>query len=426
MEEKIPDIEDVDIEENILPDINDVSETTSIDVNIGNDLKGEELPLGKKKLNSFVIGDPHFRSYHMKEGKELVERCLEIAHSINPEFIVILGDILDTHEVTKNEPFRLAYSFIEKLSKIAHTYVLIGNHDLINQSQFLSDKHFFGPLKYYPNVSLVDKPIKVTFNKTNYPTISGTIECIMCPYVEKGKFIKALDTIDNWKECHYIFAHQEFKGAKENKMESTEGDVWKKSYPYVISGHIHTQQLIGENIFYPGSPLQIKFNEDPDKDVCEIIFNGPYSAKIYKISTLIKGKKEIKINIDEMDNFDSSILDKYYIKLNITASTEQFSSFKKSSLYKEFKESGIKIIHSVNDQEKLYTDTVLNLKKNQTSFESVLRELVKRKPKNIRNAYNLLNENNILSGSESVENKFLKEEHSDTENGKIELIFEDE
>ena len=50
-----------------------------------------------------------------------------------------------------------ANSFLIDLSKLRKTYVLIGNHDRINNNVFLTDEHPFTGLKGETNIVIVDK-----------------------------------------------------------------------------------------------------------------------------------------------------------------------------------------------------------------------------------------------------------------------------
>ncbi len=54
----------------------------------------------------------------------------------------------------------------------------------------------------------------------------------MVPYVPPGRFVEALNIIDNewWKNVNCIFAHQEFYGCKMGAIESIEGDKWDHSF----------------------------------------------------------------------------------------------------------------------------------------------------------------------------------------------------
>ena len=176
-----------------------------------------ELPSFEDIVSILVFGDTHFKPKDYEAGEELISKAYETAEQITPTAIILLGDTMDTHETAKNAPWKQACRFIECLSEIAPVYVLIGNHDLINQSQFLTDNHFFNPLKKWKNVTIVDTPICVEI---------GGYNIVLCPYVPPGRFEEALDMMMelggcnedfDWREeASCIFGHQEMQGVEYN------------------------------------------------------------------------------------------------------------------------------------------------------------------------------------------------------------------
>lgn len=347
----------------------------------------EDIPVDTSIL---AIGDIHFRTNHLKEGEELTAKCIETARIIQPTMIVLLGDILDTHEVARNGPYKMACSFIEQLAEIAETYVLMGNHDLINGSQFLTDNHFFGPLKKWENVTIVDVPISVSFPS---PIEDRPFDFIMCPYVPPGRFIEALGTFDNdhdWKSATCIFAHQEFRGVVIGSMASEVGDDWDPSYPQVISGHIHTSQVVGNNIHYTGSALQINFDEDFDKKIWHITFDDDLRPQIDGISLGLKSKKDIVMPVEDVKKFDTDMCSDHYIRLKLTGTSEQFKVFRKSPTYTKLSRLGVKMVFDriTKCEEKGVFEDLTLATRDQTSFEGVLREVIKNKKKSVRDAYN--------------------------------------
>lgn len=351
----------------------------------------------KKKSSTlhtiFVIGDPHFRAKNFQEGEGLIEKCLEKVSKVKPSMIILLGDILDTHEVVRNTPWKQACRFIEGLSALALTYVLMGNHDLINQSQFLTDNHFFNPLKKWENVFIVDKPIITNL---------GNHKVCMCPYTPPGRFIEALDTLvddsgeptGEWMNVSCIFAHQEFAGVVYGGKESEKGDYWGTEYPPVISGHIHTPCQVGENVFYPGSSIQVASDEAPDKRVWIVSFvpeaePGTVEAlKITKVNLGLKFKKEIDLDYSDIKSFDLELTKRYFIKIKLRGTPEQFKLFRKSDMHTKLIRAGVKIgFVPIPDEKALKLTLDIGDTKEDLSFENILRVLVEKKPKCVQNAY---------------------------------------
>ena len=180
-------------------------------------------------------------------------KSLELIGSRSPDFIVVLGDLLHEHERIHTITLNKAYGYIDRLRMLAKTFILIGNHDMINNQQFLNENHWMNGMKEWENVTIVDK--------VKSYEIKGKI-FYFCPYVPPGRFVEALNTSGKeWEKCDGIFAHQEFYGCKMGAIESVEGDKWSLEHPNVISGHIHSNQTIQKNVYYPGAAMQHAFGE---------------------------------------------------------------------------------------------------------------------------------------------------------------------
>ena len=180
------------------------------------------------------IGDPHFQISNIQEVDLFLEKIINLATKKNPDIIVIAGDILHTHERLHTLALNKAYELIDNMRKITKTYVLVGNHDYINNQQFLTDNHWMNGLKEWKNTIIIDNVLRETINNETF---------IFVPYVPPGRFEEALKTLkDDWINASCIFAHQEFAGCKMGAIVSIEGDKWDINNPIVVSGHIHSKQ----------------------------------------------------------------------------------------------------------------------------------------------------------------------------------------
>ena len=232
--------------------------------------------------------------------------------------IVVLGDIIDRHENIHPTPLVQAQKFLYALSKIALTYVLIGNHDLKNNMEFLSEEHGFWACKFWENLVIVDTVHTYTFPDTNF-------NIMFCPYVSPGRFIEALETCKekNWKtDIDLIFAHQEFKGANMGGTYSIEGDVWgtkKEGYPFVGSGHIHDyQELYKGNVTYFGTPIQHGYEDNRNKKITYMTIDTKTKEWNIKRSGLpsIPKKKIVYLTCGGMDTYKPK--EGYQLKIKIS------------------------------------------------------------------------------------------------------------
>ncbi len=290
----------------------------------------------QSKMKTLVIGDPHIRDDKILDCEEYIKIITDIIKINKPNFIVVLGDVLHDHRIAKVEAFNLVMKLIEVLASVP-TFVLMGNHDLKDHNQFLSEEHFFGPYKKWKNIIIVDKPILKIINDKTF---------VFCPYVPKGRFVEALNCIkgETWEIADCIFAHQEFKGCKITKNKnSDDGDDWDENYPFVISGHIHDEQKLGDNIFYVGSSMQQSFNEHHKKYVFivewddDIIFNKiPIKSRKKRIVSIVPGNVT-KEAIEKI----SKISKNADVKINISGSSQELKQFKNSSEYEELSNKGV-------------------------------------------------------------------------------------
>ena len=329
-------------------------------------------------VHVLVIGDTHFKHNRLREGAEFVEACVSQARTLAPDFIVCLGDTLDTHNIVHVQPHKLAFEFLKQLSRIAPTYLLMGNHDLINHKQFLTDNHIFNPYKYWPNLTIVDTPITVAFKNLQFA---------MCPYVPNGMFIKALDTLlESGSSFHWevdvdcIFAHQEFHGCKMSAVVSADGDRWSLTYPPVISGHIHeAQDLPEDNVYYPGSVLQHSYGEKKPKHLWLVTFADnliPFRRELIDLG--LKRKRVVRMEVNKVNqSFDFDWARHDDIKLELTGTCEQFSLFRKAPIYSKLVGSGVKVSFIADPYSALPAD--FSRREGKPQFLSILEDLVKTK-----------------------------------------------
>jgi DNA repair exonuclease SbcCD nuclease subunit len=214
-------------------------------------------------MKIFVIGDPHFKSKNALETDEMCIKIYELLIQEKPDFIVVLGDVLDTHETIHVGPLCRATEFLHKLSKMSnHLFVLIGNHDRMNNSVFLTTDSPFNACKSWENTTIVDKVFPKQIKDKHF---------LFVPYVPTGRLVEALATesidSENINQYSIVFAHQEFKGCTMGAITSNEGDEWNATWPLCISGHIHDFQELQSNLIYPGTPVQHSYGDSANKAV---------------------------------------------------------------------------------------------------------------------------------------------------------------
>lgn len=288
-------------------------------------------------ITTLLIGDIHFKHNFIQRGNEFIsfiEQNIErIVDEHNIEFIVILGDTLDTHKIIHSQAIGMVCDLIEILRNVRPVYIIVGNHDYINNQQYLTNMHSLLAFKAWGNVHVIDDVVE---------EIYGDLSFIFCPYVPPGRFKQALeDNAEVWELSDAIFCHQEFYGCQLRGKTSDEGDVWESEYPHVFSGHIHTEQHL-ENVHYPGSSIQYYDWESPDKFMWAVKFEQnqqPQISKIpipltKKISNVINASKPSKIRIDPNSE----------TKFIIEGTSDEIEKFRSTDTFKKILTSNSKIV----------------------------------------------------------------------------------
>jgi len=341
----------------------------------------------KHHPNMFLcIGDIHIKPTNTHLIDALERQILAQIDRMDqvPE-IVLLGDILDTFERVHTQALNRAYTLIDTLRKKTRVFVLVGNHDLINNQQFLTDQHWMNALKQWDNVHVID---------TVYA--HPEIPVMFVPYVPPQRFRIALETHPDtdWREMKCIFAHQEFRGAKMGSIVSECGDPWNLEYPMVISGHIHERQTPQANVYYPGASIQNAFGDQStpimavasfgrpqDWPVLEII-GRPQDPIITEIPLLLPRKKTLYMDIGGAEELELEKLQKLTqngeqsIRIVLKSDYEQFKVFMKSTRYQKLTEEyKCKIVHAVETPEKV-SESGQKDNENRHGFDEILSDKV--------------------------------------------------
>lgn len=323
----------------------------------------------------FVIGDIHF-SESNKLAEPFIERVDKIMSASKYDACVLLGDVFHTHEKISEAALHMVVRLFKRITQHCHLYVLVGNHDYKDHSQFLSDRHSLVAFKEWPKVTVVDTPQVVKISKDAVVT--------MCPYVPKGRFIEALNTV-SWRKTDMVFGHQEFDGAKDNGIVLYNGDKWSTKNPQVVSGHLHEKQNLAMGVYYPGAPFDHSYGYTGKRVVTEILFNkGDF--KIRSIETGLPRKITVHKTIREAESYMPEGDD--YVKMVVSGKREEFNEFLKTDHAKKLKKiCGVSIIHKADDTEEV--ETLLQdrkLSKCET-YRETLEKLVEKENNDVQSVY---------------------------------------
>jgi DNA repair exonuclease SbcCD nuclease subunit len=300
-----------------------------------------------------LVGDVHIMDKNISSIDLLETQILKTIEEEKIDECIVLGDILHNHERLKSIPHNRAHKFLKDIASKVHTFVLVGNHDYINNSQFLSENHWMECLKGIDNLVVVDKVMKynininvnmVTTNKEEKKNMSANtsmskdmmrtnkeekklksnfsindlsktfpIRLCLCPYVPNGRYIEALHTKikDIRKESDFYFSHVCVNNMKMGAIVVNDADDWKEDFPPLFVGHEHTFQVIAKNCICTGSSISTSSSEGVDKYlvVIKVDLNDSKSTDNKKTSLFDnkKSEKESKCNVSW--SYDKIILD---------------------------------------------------------------------------------------------------------------------
>lgn len=296
-------------------------------------------------MKVLTVGDVHLQQSNVIETDEMIQKLVKATQEIKPRFVVIMGDVLHRHEKIHVIPLMRAEHMLSLLSEICHVYLLIGNHDRPNNSNFLTDEHPFNALKKWPNMTVVDKTTEAIIDGNKF---------VFTPYVSPGRFEEALNTIKNPLEgTRAIFCHQEFYGAKMGAIKSQAGDKWPLDYPFVISGHVHDYDQLQPNLIYTGTPLQSSFGDNDDKTISLYTFNPVVPEEVQgkfignfteqRIDLGLIRKITVYITPEEIHTYEPVV--GKMIKLIIRGEDADLKSIAKLDKIKSLKRQGIRIAY---------------------------------------------------------------------------------
>lgn len=289
-------------------------------------------------MKVLVIGDTHFKTNNIPESDDMINKLLKVSEHIQPKFIVLLGDILHTHEKIHISPLMRAEKLIRGLSKISPTFVIIGNHDRPNNSTYMTDDHAFNAMKQWSNTYIVDDKV--------LDTNIGGFRFLFVPYVFPSLFMSTLihetkGVKNPLTNTSAIFCHQEFLGAKMGAIESKAGDPWDVNNPLVISGHIHDYDQLQPNLIYTGTPMQHSYGDSSDKTVSLFTFNENQKWEEDRIDLGLIKRVIVYITPEQIHDYEPP--EDKLVKLTIKGDAASIAAIRKLDKINQLRERGITI-----------------------------------------------------------------------------------
>jgi DNA repair exonuclease SbcCD nuclease subunit len=326
-------------------------------------------------MHLLLIGDPHFRVDNITETQKfqdsVVKTISDLLAKSKLHYVIVLGDILHTHEKLNTFALNVACKFFDAIRALCPMYVLVGNHDATSNTIFLEDTHWMNALKHWAGITIVDKPTRLS-------------ETIMCPYVPDGRFVEALGKFfSDWKTSKYIIGHQLLNGAKMGPIVAANVEEWEPDFPMCISGHIHDKQRPRKNLYYVGSSMQHAFGESADKTITWL---DTTTGEMEEIALDIPRKQILYVDADDVESVVEKVQnapENMQYKIVLKGDAASCKAAKNSTVLKALRDS--KSVKSVQLKEtNIAAQADSNVEKNfqveeSHTFEKTLREIVNRR-----------------------------------------------
>lgn len=224
-----------------------------------------------------VISDIHFNINTLPVASAALHQAITTANTENLPLIVA-GDLNDTKAIIRAE---VANELLRLLKNVqTHAYILVGNHDLINEKGAEHGLQYLASSK----VSIVDK-------------VTAFSDFTLIPYQStNASFITALERIPAGT---LLIVHQGFQGAFMGEYIQDKSSVpleAVKKYK-VVSGHYHRHQVIG-SVTYIGNPYTLSFAEANDGPKGFLVLNDDGTFVRHDLMTL---RKHVVLNFDYND-----------------------------------------------------------------------------------------------------------------------------
>lgn len=259
------------------------------------------------------ISDIHFSVKNLELASEALSASILKAIELQVP-LIIAGDLNDTKAIIRAE---VANRLIEILS-LAKTpvYILVGNHDLINEKGHEHSLNFLRPY-----ATIIDKPSFIT---------RGNSSITMVPYLSNSVFLQE----SKWYFNTIIIMHQGVKGAWMGDYIQDKTSIDRTFNVPVISGHYHRHQTVG-SVTYIGSPYTMSFGEANDGPKGFLILNsdGTYIRQILNLRKHVV----IETHVDDLTRPIQNLNKDDLLWIKISGTSGELKKINKDELREQLK-----------------------------------------------------------------------------------------
>ena len=335
-----------------------------------------------------TVGDLHCKSDNINNVVSLTNQLKEILINENPDALVFLGDQLNDHSRIDSDSFSTLTTCLQELLPLTpELIILVGNHCLVNNNLFLSNRHPYNSFKLWPKTTIVDDVITKEINGQKF---------LFSCYVPNNRFMEALET-KNLKipleGYTAVFAHHEFTGTDINNITKSKTDTWPDEAPYMISGHLHSYQQPQKNLYYPGVPFQHSFNDSLLRTISTFKFSKEEEVIEKRIELDIEKKFTLHLTVEELSKYE--LPSNCTVKLKVKGEISEIREVRKLKNVVNLEKSGKVKIVEINESKKDKEKVILNSFKIKTPFIKRVHKKIRKEEDEIKEIFNDLFDTNL-------------------------------
>lgn len=261
------------------------------------------------------IADTHIRNLKYHDEYTIVfKQIFKLLQKEKPDYIVHCGDIAHTKTQISPEFVQMCWWFLEELSKIAPTHIILGNHDgnLKNSSRLDSIS---------PIVNAMNNVNVVLHKSSGEKNINDKLTFNVLSIFDEEHWCKPTDP----EKINIALYHGAIAGTNTDigyTLEHSDHDLSIfEGFDYALLGDIHKSNQIVDTegrVRYPGSTVQQNHGETDDKGflVWEIEDKNIFTVRHIAISN---PRPFITISLDQNGKFDENLSLKDGARIRVTS-----------------------------------------------------------------------------------------------------------
>ena len=260
--------------------------------------------MSTKKALAVFSTDWHLKKENIDQISKLIVQQCELAKKLEVEYIIGLGDVLDSRVSQREEILTAFADILDIIHSYGLKFILIpGNHD---KTLYTSNNSFLTPYRHHPCLTLVSREGYLPFRDQD-------VYLHFLPFWDEAIWIEMFNKLKGHiNESEKKFAgkqilctHIAVTGSKNNDGTFVSSEISPKifkDYFKVFSGHYHDQQQIGSNFYHIPSIQQNNFGENPDKGFTVLYSDGSHELVESEFKSYIKVVIDLEKTDDEAMN----------------------------------------------------------------------------------------------------------------------------